>query len=335
MRRWRRSRRTRSRPRTAAQERTAEILSCGRGIGRPAEDRADPARRLRGLQGRRARDPGRRGGRTQQGGARSVSRNRARACRTRSGGSRQDPAASWTGRRTNRTARQSRPPAGADRRRAPGAGRAEPARPASLRRPRRAGREGPSTSTCRCSRFWATATSRISRPPTASAPCSGASTARRLPHGGDSAFTIAAADGRGLPFEGRAQAIDWEARRRRFSSFARPIAPARTRLARRPKRPPPARRAISPRCWRWRSTAPSSSIRSAASRRSTPPRERLFGYAAKDVAGESVLMLLAPPSQPAATAGLEALSRASDGSPAAPPLAVVGRTMTARRSTSR
>ena len=30
-----------------------------------------------------------------------------------------------------------------------------------------------------------------------------------LPHGGDSAFTIAAADGRGLPVEGRAQAMDW------------------------------------------------------------------------------------------------------------------------------
>ena len=53
--------------------------------------------------------------------------------------------------------------------------------------------------------------------------------------------------------------------------------------------------------------------------------ERLFGYAAREVAGESVLMLLAPPSHPTATALLENLSRIDDGSSSEPPTAVVGR----------
>ena len=53
--------------------------------------------------------------------------------------------------------------------------------------------------------------------------------------------------------------------------------------------------------------------------------ERLFGYREKDVVGESVLMLLAPPSHPAATAGLDSLSRLADGSSSEPPIAVVGR----------
>ncbi|MGO9423039.1 histidine kinase dimerization/phospho-acceptor domain-containing protein [Roseiarcus sp.] len=52
--------------------------------------------------------------------------------------------------------------------------------------------------------------------------------------------------------------------------------------------------------------------------------ERLFGYAEKDVAGESVLMLLAPPSHPAATALLESLSRLG-GPSSEPPTAVAGR----------
>ena len=53
--------------------------------------------------------------------------------------------------------------------------------------------------------------------------------------------------------------------------------------------------------------------------------ERLFDYAGKDVVGESVLMLLAPPSHPAATALLESLSRLGDAPRSEPPVAVSGR----------
>jgi PAS domain S-box-containing protein len=54
------------------------------------------------------------------------------------------------------------------------------------------------------------------------------------------------------------------------------------------------------------------------------PAERLFGYEEKDVAGESVLMLLAPQSHPETTARLENLSR-HDSAAVAGPIQVVGR----------
>jgi PAS domain S-box-containing protein len=55
------------------------------------------------------------------------------------------------------------------------------------------------------------------------------------------------------------------------------------------------------------------------------PAERLFGYDRKEVVGESVLMLLAPPSHPETTARLESLSRDGDSSAAVEPIQVVGR----------
>jgi PAS domain S-box-containing protein len=55
------------------------------------------------------------------------------------------------------------------------------------------------------------------------------------------------------------------------------------------------------------------------------PAERLFGYHEKDVAGESVLMLLAPQSHPETTARLESLSRDRDSPAAGGPIQVVGR----------
>ena len=53
--------------------------------------------------------------------------------------------------------------------------------------------------------------------------------------------------------------------------------------------------------------------------------ERLFGYSEEEVAGESVLMLLAPGSHPAATARLDGLSRLVDGPASEQPIPVVGR----------
>ena len=53
--------------------------------------------------------------------------------------------------------------------------------------------------------------------------------------------------------------------------------------------------------------------------------ERLFGYSEEEVAGESVLMLLAPGSRPATTAKLDAFGRLVDGPGSEPPIPVVGR----------
>ena len=55
------------------------------------------------------------------------------------------------------------------------------------------------------------------------------------------------------------------------------------------------------------------------------PAERLFGYDQNEVAGESLLMLLAPQSHPETTQALDALSRSQHGATEARKLEVVGR----------
>ena len=55
------------------------------------------------------------------------------------------------------------------------------------------------------------------------------------------------------------------------------------------------------------------------------PAERLFGYHQNEIAGESLLMLLAPQSHPETTARLEALSRGGETEAPSRPLQVVGR----------
>jgi PAS domain S-box-containing protein len=55
------------------------------------------------------------------------------------------------------------------------------------------------------------------------------------------------------------------------------------------------------------------------------PAERLFGYRQNEIAGESLLMLLAPQSHPEATARLESLSRGGEAEAVFRPLQVVGR----------
>ena len=55
------------------------------------------------------------------------------------------------------------------------------------------------------------------------------------------------------------------------------------------------------------------------------PAERLFGYEQREVVGESVLMLLAPPSHLETTVRLDRLSRSENPPEPNPPLAVVGR----------
>jgi PAS domain S-box-containing protein len=55
------------------------------------------------------------------------------------------------------------------------------------------------------------------------------------------------------------------------------------------------------------------------------PAERLFGYHQNEIAGESLLMLLAPQSHPEATARLESLSQGGEAEAIFRPLQVVGR----------
>jgi len=55
------------------------------------------------------------------------------------------------------------------------------------------------------------------------------------------------------------------------------------------------------------------------------PAERLFGYHQNEIAGESLLMLLAPQSHPEATARLESLSHGGEAEAVFRPLQVVGR----------
>ncbi|HEY5203730.1 MAG TPA: ATP-binding protein, partial [Roseiarcus sp.] len=55
------------------------------------------------------------------------------------------------------------------------------------------------------------------------------------------------------------------------------------------------------------------------------PAERLFGYHQNEIAGESLLMLLAPQSHPEATARLESLSQGGEAEALFRPLQVVGR----------
>ena len=55
------------------------------------------------------------------------------------------------------------------------------------------------------------------------------------------------------------------------------------------------------------------------------PAERLFAYDQSAIAGESMLMLLAPQSHPETTARLESLSRAGESEPLLRPLQVAGR----------
>jgi PAS domain S-box-containing protein len=143
----------------------------------------------------------------------------------------------------------------------------------------------------------------------------------------DGAFSIFTAEGQPLAVEGCAQAIVWDG------------APATLIILRRAKaaRAPDGRRGVEserggdgggsdlPEMLALATDGAVVLDTAGRIQSFNASAERLFGYREKDVAGESVLMLLAPGSHPAATAGLESLSRLSDGSSSESPIAVVGR----------
>ena len=142
----------------------------------------------------------------------------------------------------------------------------------------------------------------------------------------DGAFSVFAADGHAVPVEGRAQAIAWDGAPATLIML-RPAKPTHSDRPRPAKGEAKADSAASEFAEMLALATDGAVVLDSAGRIQAfnASAERLFGYRESDVAGESVLMLLAPPSHPAATARLDSLSRLSDGAPLEPAIAVVGR----------
>ncbi len=147
-----------------------------------------------------------------------------------------------------------------------------------------------------------------------------------LPDADDGAFSIFTAGGQPLAVEGRAQAIVWDGAPATLIML-RPAKAAARAPARLVEGETEGGGVASDFAEMLALAADGAVVLDPAGRIQSfnASAERLFGYREKDVVGESVLMLLAPPSHPAATAGLDSLSRLSDASSSEPPIAVVGR----------
>jgi PAS domain S-box-containing protein len=142
------------------------------------------------------------------------------------------------------------------------------------------------------------------------------------------AIAIVRADGQILSVDGHAQAIGWDGAPATLIVLRRPAqAELRTRLgAAGGEAPAPNGLAHDLQVMLDRAADGAISLDSAGRILSlNAPAERLFGYHHKEVAGESLLMLLAPQSHPETTARLESLSRGGDAEAAFHPLQVVGR----------
>ncbi len=142
------------------------------------------------------------------------------------------------------------------------------------------------------------------------------------------ALSIVRADGRALSVEGHAQVVAWDGAPATLFSL-RPSSEAGSEgnhRQRKDKTPAAVGSAADLQEMLDRATD-GAAILDAAGRilHFNRSAERLFGYDERDVAGESVLMLLAPQSHPEATATLDRLSRADDAPEPDRPLAVVGR----------
>ncbi len=144
----------------------------------------------------------------------------------------------------------------------------------------------------------------------------------------DSALSIVKSDGHALAVEGHAQAVLWDGVPATLFSL-RPSTEAELE-----KKPRPTKRETSAQIGSaadlqemLNRATDGAVILDAAGRilSFNLSAERLFGYEQREVAGESVLMLLAPQSHPEATARLDRLSRADETPEPERPLAVVGR----------
>jgi len=138
---------------------------------------------------------------------------------------------------------------------------------------------------------------------------------------------IVRADGQILLVDGRAQAIAWDGAPATLIALRRsPEAQLQARLRAAEREATREGSASDLQIMLDRATDGAVTLDAAGRILSlNEPAERLFGYHQNEIAGESVLMLLAPQSHPEATARLEALSRAGEAEVSFRPLQAVGR----------
>jgi PAS domain S-box-containing protein len=151
---------------------------------------------------------------------------------------------------------------------------------------------------------------------------------QRMPAEDAGSVAIVRADGQILSVDGRAQAIGWDGAPATLIALRRsPEAEPQAKL-RAAEREAPMRNGAASDLQAMLDRATDGAVTLDAAGRIlslNEPAERLFGYHQNEIAGESVLMLLAPPSHPETTARLEALSRAGNAETAFGPLQAVGR----------
>jgi PAS domain S-box-containing protein len=139
---------------------------------------------------------------------------------------------------------------------------------------------------------------------------------------------IVRADGQILSVDGRAQAIGWEGAPATLIALRRaPDAEPLAGLGRvEPEAPMRNGMACDLQAMLDRATDGAVTLDAAGRILSlNEPGERLFAYHQNEIAGESVLMLLAPQSHPETVARLEAVSRVGEAEAAFRPLQVIGR----------
>ena len=142
------------------------------------------------------------------------------------------------------------------------------------------------------------------------------------------AVAIVRADGQILSVDGHAQVISWDGAPATLIALRRSLeAELRARL-RAAESEAPTRNGLAGELQAMldRATDGAVTLDSAGRILSlNEPAERMFGYHQNEIAGESLLMLLAPQSHPETTARLESLSRGGEVEAAFRPLQVVGR----------
>ncbi len=142
------------------------------------------------------------------------------------------------------------------------------------------------------------------------------------------AVAIVRADGQILSVDGHAQAIGWDGAPATLIALRRSLeAELRARM-RAAEGEEPARSGLAGDLQAMLDRATDGAVTLDAAGRIlslNEPAERLFGYHQNEIAGESLLMLLAPQSHPETTARLESLSRGGGVEAAIRPLQVIGR----------
>ena len=139
---------------------------------------------------------------------------------------------------------------------------------------------------------------------------------------------IVRADGQSLDVDGHAQAIAWDGAPATLIALRRSLEAELRARSRQLEREAPMRNGSASDLQEMLDRASDGAVTLDSAGRIVSlnePAERLFGYEQKDVAGESVLMLLAPQSHPETTARLESLSRAGNAEALVRPMQVVGR----------